>query len=89
MTTKSKPYYWLECDGCGERSTEYGPYVAWDSAGSARDEAVDGEWQCDDEGDFCCECRRPLCAGCGEWNATTEHDDETWCDFCLAEEVAS
>ena len=89
MTTRSEFYYWIECDGCGEKSTKDSDFSAWSDEGSARDDAYDGDWQCDGEGDFCSECRRPLCAGCGEWNATTEHDDDTWCDACLAEEVAS
>lgn len=88
MSTQSAPYFWLVCDGCGERSTEGGDFSAWSDHGAAADEALDRGWQINDEGDFCEDCRRPMCAGCGEHNATTEYAEDTWCDECIVEEVA-
>ena len=87
MSLQSAPFYWLICDGCGVKSTEDSDYAAWADTFGAYDNASDGDWACSDAGDFCPECLPPLCAGCGECNATTEHDDETWCDECLAAEV--
>lgn len=94
MTTKSAPYYWLECDDCGARSTEDSDYAAWGTHGDGGEDAVSGEWALDIDGkDYCDQCAPfPYCAGCGERTARTEHDDETWCDECIvaeAEEVAS
>jgi hypothetical protein len=94
VSTASAPFYWLVCDGCGEKSTESSDYAAWADEGEAADEATGNGWAIhtkrgDGEvGDWCEECRPPLCAGCGESNATTEYDDDTWCDECIADEVA-
>jgi hypothetical protein len=45
VTTKSKPYYWIECDwpGCGE-SAQQGDFSAWADAGAAEDEAINSDW---------------------------------------------
>ena len=89
MSAASAPFYWLVCDGCEVKSTEDSDFAAWADMSGAADEATDRGWAVGtDEGDFCEDCRRPLCAGCGEFNATTEYDDDTWCDECIAEEVA-
>ncbi len=45
MTLKSKPYYWLECDGCGAVSTEGGDFTAWGDSGVAEDEADGSDWR--------------------------------------------
>lgn len=60
MSLKQAPYYWLECDGladdgtvCAEKSTENGEYGAWESAGSATDEATESEWVQHEGKDYC------------------------------------
>ena len=85
MSTKSAPYYWLECDDCGVRSTEDGDYMAWGTIGDAQDEAVNGEWAIGIDGkDYCDQCAPyPYCDGCNERNARTEYLDETFCDDCI------
>ncbi len=94
MSLKSAPYYWIECDGCGAKSTEDGEFSAWGDQGSAYDDAHNNaEWITIDAGvemagDYCQSCAPfPMCAGCGENTARTEHDGETWCDECIVEEA--
>lgn len=45
MTLKQAPYYWLECDGCGDLSTEHSEFTAWQDFGYAIDSALDWDWQ--------------------------------------------
>ena len=52
MPVKSAPYYWIECDNCGERC-DYGDYAAWGeidqavAATDAYDWTNDGDrWHC-------------------------------------------
>lgn len=44
MTLKQAPYYWLECDGCGDLSTEHTEFAAWQDFGYAIDSALDHDW---------------------------------------------
>lgn len=44
MTLKQAPYYWLECDGCGDMSTEHTEFSAWQDFGYAIDSALDCDW---------------------------------------------
>lgn len=44
MSVKSEPYYWLECDGCGARSTAGGEYSAWSDVCGALEEAECLDW---------------------------------------------
>lgn len=51
MAIKSAPYYWLECDGCGEHA-EYGDYTAMSDEVGAVDAAYawtqkDGKHHCE------------------------------------------
>lgn len=68
MSVKSKPYYWLECDDCGVKSTEHGEYTAWVSVEDARSEAEDwdGNWvSAPDDIDWCGTCRdKHVCREC-------------------------
>jgi hypothetical protein len=64
MSLKSKPYFWLECDTCGAKSTEDGDYSAWEDHGAAADEAYDRDWLSLDGKDYCDLCRPDLCAAC-------------------------
>lgn len=95
MSLKEAPYYWYECDGgCGKKSTEGTEYAAWSSIGDALDDALNNaEWAMDIDGkDYCWQCSPyPMCAECGNKNARTEYDGDTWCDECIelvAEEEA-
>jgi hypothetical protein len=56
MSLKSAPYYWVECDDCGVKSTEGGEYTAWDDAGTAEQDALDSEWIQVAGKDYCYEC---------------------------------
>lgn len=57
MTIKSEPFYWLECDDCGVKSTEDSDYVAWQSPDQAVDNAADSDWLITDDGKhYCYDC---------------------------------
>ena len=53
MPIKSAPYYWVECDGCGERA-EYDEFAAWSEKSQAIDYAAD--WTQDGEKFHCPAC---------------------------------
>ena len=61
MSIKSAPYYWVECDNCGERC-DYGDLAAYDDAEMAVDIALDSEWTGKDDLQHCPACP-PLDAG--------------------------
>ena len=44
MSTASAPYYWLVCDGCGDKSTKDSEFSAWTDEESARLMAAEGDW---------------------------------------------
>lgn len=53
---KSAPYYWIECDNCGETCpAQYDEYSAWADEAQAIEIAMDLEWQMDDQ-HLCPEC---------------------------------
>lgn len=56
MSTKSAPYYWLECDheGCGVKSTENGEFTAWSDESGAVEEATGSDWLVTDDGEHYC-----------------------------------
>jgi hypothetical protein len=56
MSLKSAPYYWLECDRCGDKSTEAGDFSAWAEPQGAHDEAGNSGWTEIDGGDYCSGC---------------------------------
>lgn len=89
MSVKSAPFYWLECDGCDIKSTEDSEYSAWSDRGDAIDHAVDCGWLMSGDGHYCDECAPVVtCCNCNGL-ATTEHEDDAYCDACIAQEVAS
>ena len=61
MSIKSAPYYWVECDGCGAKSTEGGDFSAWADAATAEEDAHGSDWT-EDNG-------KHYCDGCGESEA--------------------
>ena len=52
---KSDPYYWVECDNCGERC-EYGDFAAWSDFGMAIDGAINSDWTEKDGKHHCPSC---------------------------------
>ena len=86
MTLKSAPYYWVECDVCEVSANAETDYAAWAEPGTAYDSATDGDWAVGIDGkDYCWKCSPfPMCAECGNKNARTEWDDDTFCDECIA-----
>ena len=79
MGIKSKPYYWLECDDCGRKSTQDSDYAAWADVSQARDDAVyDGDWLNDGPIDWCGECRdKHACRECNKVTDNLKFEDET------------
>lgn len=64
MSLKSEPYYWLECDGCGAKSTECGEYGAYSDPSGAQDDAEGNDWSERDGKDYCADCPVPWCREC-------------------------
>ncbi len=63
MVLKSEPFYWLECDKCGRRSTEDGEFAAWADGGQAEGDAMDSGWHVEGGRHLCEKCitRCPEC----------------------------
>jgi len=84
VSLKSAPYYWLECDQCGVKSTDEGEFAAWSDSGTAFDNARDDEWTTDGERDHCPNCPSiTKCEQCGSPAgelAGRERDDH--CEKC-------
>lgn len=58
MAIKSEPYYWVVCDGCGERA-DYGDWTAWADENTAVEMAESSDW-----GWLTAEDGRHLCMDC-------------------------
>lgn len=57
MSVKSAPYWWVECDGCGERCQHCGgEFTALDDHGDAVQDAQDQGWTTDGTKHHCTEC---------------------------------
>lgn len=54
MTLKSKPYYWVDCDRCGQ-TCDYGDYSAMYDESQAVEGARDNEWLVTDDGHHYCD----------------------------------
>ena len=81
MSLKSAPYYWLECDDCGEKSTEGGDYTAWSDHGAAESDAEVSDWYVEDGHHWCEACRhKHICIECDK--VTDDLDDDTACPEC-------
>ena len=59
MSIKSAPYYWLECDACGVKSTEDGDISAWSEVDHAFDDAGHRDWTITNDGKHYCWQHRP------------------------------
>lgn len=91
MTIKDAPYYWVECDNCGERAI-YGEWSAMSDRDQAEEMALDdGDWTTDGEKHHCLRCP-PLfkCDDCGKpiSKQALENDDDL-CESCHAKAAAS
>jgi hypothetical protein len=85
MTLKSAPYYWLECDKCGERA-EYDEFSAMGTAGQAIDLAIDGEWSMQGERHHCPACPRIAnCERCGKDAGELPMERDDHCQACWDE----
>jgi hypothetical protein len=85
VSLKSAPFYWLECDGCGERC-EYGDFAAYADPGPAIDEALEADWTTDGEKYNCPDC--PTLTKCDECGKPAEEgaaDRDGLCIACDAE----
>lgn len=56
MSIKSAPYYWVECDDCGAKSTEGGEHSAWSEGDMAWEEAYNSDWGAVDGKHYCDGC---------------------------------
>lgn len=53
---KSKPYYWVICDGCEANAQTDSDYSAWGDPGQAIDSAEDDGWSTDGAAHYCQGC---------------------------------
>lgn len=85
MSIRSAPYYWVECDNCGERA-EYsgGEISAWKEAAQAVDGVVDDEWSIHGDKHHCPRCP-PLCQRCGESAGELSGERDYHCVKCWTE----
>ena len=91
MSLKSAPYWWVECDNCGERA-DYGDFPAMDSEGDAVAYAIDSEWSKQGERHHCPDCPRIAdCERCGKDAGLLPMERDDHCPACWdaleAEEV--
>jgi hypothetical protein len=79
---KSAPYYWVECDNCGERC-EYGEFSAFANSGAAIDSATDSDWTSQGERHHCPDCP-PIadCENCGEDAGESPLERDDLCQAC-------
>lgn len=88
MSAKSAPFWWLECDRCGKKSTQDSDFAAWSTLASAIDDAINGEWSTQDVVDgeikaLCEECG-PFCENdCGEPAGELSGMREYMCQRCF------
>ena len=90
MSVKEAPYYWVECDGCGERC-EYGEFSAMSDPGQAIDGALEDEWTGDGSGKHHCPSCPPLarCEDCGKPAIpSADPADPDLCGECVAKAEA-
>lgn len=80
--------YRVVCDaeGCGESAQELSDYYAWADAGTALDEATNGDWYVGEFGQFCDD-HAPRCV-CGVQITGEPEDEDGLCEDC-AEVVVS
>jgi hypothetical protein len=82
MPLKEAPYYWLECDGCGERC-EYGDFSAMADFGSAIDGALEADWTTDGEKYHCTDCPDlTVCQRCKKPAGENAPDRDDHCEAC-------
>jgi hypothetical protein len=84
VSLRSAPYWWVECDGCGDRC-EYGDFSAWADHGYAIDGAIEAEWTEADGKHHCPKCP-PLtkCENCGKEAGPEAADRDGHCAECWA-----
>ena len=85
MSVKEAPYYWVECDDCGERC-EYGDFSAMGDAGQAIDGALEADWSEDGSGKHHCPSCPALtkCENCGKPAGHDAGDRDDLCAECYA-----
>lgn len=82
MTIKSAPYYWVECDGCGDRC-EYGDFSAMGDPGQAVDGATESEWSVQGERHHCPSCPHVAsCEKCGKDAGADASERDDHCQAC-------
>jgi hypothetical protein len=85
MPLKSAPYYWVECDNCGNR-IDYGDFSALADDGQAVDGALDSEWTTDGDRWHCFNCPTiAKCDRCGKPAGDQSGDRDYNCEVCWAE----
>lgn len=81
MTIKSAPYFWAECDRCGESAAQ-GDYSAWRDPDSAEIEADGGDWYCEGGNHVCDQCMPHPPDWDDEHEACYEGKAELDCLYC-------
>jgi hypothetical protein len=89
VSVKEAPYYWIECDNCGERA-DYDEFSAMDTPDAAIDRAINSEWTEQGGRHHCPDC--PViadCEKCGKDAGELPGERDYLCQSCwdAAEEV--
>jgi hypothetical protein len=85
MSLKSAPYWWVDCDNCGERC-DYGDFAAWAEVDHAIDGAIESEWTTDGSGKYHCTACPQIakCERCGKDAGDDPMDRDDHCPECWA-----
>jgi hypothetical protein len=84
MTIKSKPYYWVECNRCGESAQEDSDYSAWADDDQAESAAEEIGWsiRSDRKAHHCPECPRWCEGTCLDLAGDDAEDRDYLCPDC-------
>ena len=87
MSVKTAPYYWVECDGCGEACPHGGgEYTAMDDRGDAIEDALSYDWTTDGQRHHCTECPDlAVCERCDGPAGDGPGDRDNHCQQCWDE----
>lgn len=88
MSLEEAPYYWVECDGCGDRC-EYGDFSAYADSGMAIDGALEADWTTDGTKHHCPSCPTlTTCDNCSKPAGDDAADRDGLCAACHADAEA-
>lgn len=82
MTIRERPYYWVECDRCGQKDDD--EFSAWYEADQAVEVAESSGWWVEDGHHICPDCEPHPPDWDDEHEAAARGDADLDCVFCRA-----